>query len=70
MSLHDTQRAMEFCEQALAIDHEIGDMMGVAIDSFDMANLLAQQGRFSEALPYAEESARIVGQVGHPEKTR
>jgi len=70
MSLKDTGRAMECCKQALAIDHEIGDMMGVALDSFNMANLLAQQGRFSEALPYAEESAKILDQVGQPVKAR
>jgi len=70
MSLHDTPRAMECCKQALAIDHEIGDVMGVALDSFNMANLLAQQGRFSDALPYAEKSAEIMEQVGHTEKAR
>lgn len=64
----DTQRAMEICEQALTIDREVGDIMGVAIDSFNIANLLAQQGRFSDALPYAEESADILEKVGHTEK--
>jgi tetratricopeptide (TPR) repeat protein len=70
MSLKDIPRAMQSCEQALAIDHEIGDIMGVALDSFNMANLLAQQGRFSEALPYAEESAKILDQVGHMERAQ
>lgn len=64
----DTQRAMEICEQALAIDREIGDIMGVALDSFNIANLLAQQGRFSDALPYAEESADILEKVGHTKR--
>lgn len=68
MRRRDTQRAIETCEQALAIDHEIGDMMGVALDSFNMANLLAQQGRFSDALSYAEESADILEKVGHTKK--
>lgn len=68
MTRQDTQRAMETCEQALAIDREIGDMMGVALDSFNIANLLAQQGRFSDALPYAEESADILEKVGHAKR--
>jgi len=69
MSRHDTGRAMEYCEQALAIDREVGDMLGLALDSFNMANLLAQQGRFREALSYAEESASILEKAGHPDKT-
>jgi tetratricopeptide (TPR) repeat protein len=70
MSQHETQRAMECCEQAPGNDREIGDMMGVTLDSFNMANLLAQQGRFSEALSCAEESARVLEKVGHIEKAR
>jgi tetratricopeptide (TPR) repeat protein len=68
MTRQDTQRAMETCEQALAIDREIGDMMGMATDSYNIANLLVQQGRFSDALPYAEESAGLLVKLGHTEK--
>ena len=68
MNRHDTVRAVEVSEQAIKIDREVGDMLGLALDSFNMANLLAQQDRFHEALPYAEESANILEKVGHPDK--
>lgn len=67
MTRQDAQRAMETCQQALTIDREVGDMMGVAIDSFNLANLLAQQDRFSDALAYAEESADLLVKLGHTE---
>jgi tetratricopeptide (TPR) repeat protein len=63
-SRRDTGRALECCEQALVIDREVGDMFGLAIDSFNMANLLVEQGHFREALPYAEETASILGKIG------
>jgi tetratricopeptide (TPR) repeat protein len=69
MTRQDTQRAMETWERALIIDREIGDMMGVAIDSHNIANLLVQQGHFSDALPYAEESADLLVRLGHTEKS-
>lgn len=68
MSRNDSGRAIECCEQALAIDREVGDMLGLAIDSFNMANILAEQDRYREALPYAEESASILEKIGHADK--
>lgn len=68
MRRHDIKRATETCNQAIAIDREIGDRMGLALDSFNMANLLAQQGLFSDALSYAREAATILDKVGHAEK--
>jgi tetratricopeptide (TPR) repeat protein len=60
----DVEKAIESCKQAIVIDREIGDMMGLALDSFNMANMLAQQGKFQEALSCAEESARILENAG------
>jgi len=60
--------AKESCEQAMVIDREIGDMFGLALDSFNMANILAEQNLFHDALPYAEETARIMEKVGHTDK--
>lgn len=68
MHQHDIKRAMETCNQAIIIDREIGDRMGLALDSFNMANLLEQQDLFSDALAYAREAATILTKVGHAAK--
>jgi tetratricopeptide (TPR) repeat protein len=64
----DSARALECWKQALAIDRRVGDQLGLALDSYNIGKLLAQQKRFPEALPYAEEAAQILERIGHPIK--
>ena len=70
LQLGDTRRAIGYYELALAIRREIGDAMGVAADSFNMARLYAQQGQAARALPLAQQAAQFYAQLGHPEMTR
>ena len=49
-----------------AIRREIGDAMGVATGSFNMALLYAQQGEAESALPLAQQAAQIWEQIGSP----
>ena len=60
------QRAIGYHEQALAVAREIGDIAGVATDSFNMAMLHAQQGQDAQALPLALQAAQIFTQIGSP----
>jgi tetratricopeptide (TPR) repeat protein len=62
----DVQRAIGYYEQALAIQREIGDAMGVATDSFNMALLYTQRGQVVRALPLAQQAAQILGKIGSP----
>jgi tetratricopeptide (TPR) repeat protein len=64
----DTARALECWKQALEIDRRVGDQLGLALDSYNIGKLLAQQSRFPEALLYAEEAAQILERIGHPIK--
>ena len=42
--------------------------MGVAMDSFNVALLHAQQGELDRALPLAQQAAEIFAKIGHAQK--
>jgi hypothetical protein len=44
--------------------------MGTVSIGFNLAVLLAQQGRLAEALPYAERAAQVFAQIGHTQYAR
>ncbi|TVL99936.1 MAG: hypothetical protein CV087_16070 [Candidatus Brocadia sp. WS118] len=52
--LGDSSWAIEYFEQHLTIARELGDMIGAAMTSGNLALLLYDQGRYTEALSYAE----------------
>jgi tetratricopeptide (TPR) repeat protein len=64
----EIEPALSCWRQALEIDRQFGDKLGLAIDAFNLAKLLAQEQRFAEALPFAEEAAQNMEQIGHPVK--
>ena len=47
------------------IRKEIGDLRGVATDSFNMALLYQQEGEPERALALAQEAAAAFGKIGH-----
>lgn len=65
-ALGQTQRAIEYLEQALAISREIGDRAGEGTRLGNLAELLIDEGRYPEAIQRAEESLKIAEEIGSP----
>lgn len=64
-ALGDARRAVEYWQCAIVILDEIGDVMNAVTIDFNLAALLAQQGRFAEALSHAERATQVFAQIGH-----
>jgi hypothetical protein len=50
----------------LKIDHQISDLNGIGIDSFNIALLYWQQGKIEQAISLAQEAERVFVQIGSP----
>jgi tetratricopeptide (TPR) repeat protein len=60
------QRALKYFEQALVIDKKIGNLMGVGLNSLNLADLYVQQDQDSRALILAKEALFILSEIGSP----
>lgn len=68
LALGDVRQAGRFFRQATSVFEEIGDKMDAARAGHSLVIALAIQGRFAEALPYAERSAQIYAQAGQADE--
>jgi serine/threonine protein kinase len=68
LALGDVRQAIRFFRQATSVFEEIGDNMDAARAGHSLVIALAIQGRFSEALPYAERAAQIYAQAGQADE--
>jgi len=64
-ALGDAQGAVELWQRATAILEEIGDAMNAAGVALNLAGLLVQQGKYTEALPHARRAVQAFVQIGH-----
>jgi tetratricopeptide (TPR) repeat protein len=61
--LGETRRAIEFYEQTLEIDREIGDRRGEGADPWNMSLAFDQLGQRERAFPLAEAALQIREQI-------
>jgi len=66
----DLQKATKCFDEALALSRETGNEHRLAINAFNKARLLNQQGDLTSALPLAREAAEIFGRRGDPNAHR
>ena len=64
--LGETQKAIEYYEQALAIAREIGDRRGEATALWNMSLSLDQLGNKAQAIEYARDALKILEEIEDP----
>ena len=64
--LGDTMRSLEFYEKSLALRRDLGDLNGIASDSFNLSVLYAKQGDIVRSIKLAKDSTKIFTQTGNP----
>jgi tetratricopeptide (TPR) repeat protein len=62
----ETHRAIQFFEQALLIDREIGDRRGEGNALWNMSLALDQLGERAQAIKHAEQALIILEQIEDP----
>ena len=60
----DQDEAERLYRRAIVIGEELGDVVGMSIDMFNLARLCENQGRLDEALPLLERAVETAEQVG------
>ena len=63
-ALGDARRAIDYYEQALAIDREIGDWRGEGVDLANLGNAYTDQGDARRAIDYYEQALAIAKEIG------
>jgi tetratricopeptide (TPR) repeat protein len=63
--LGEPRIAIEFCEQAIVIDREIGDQRGEGHDLFTAALALDKLGDRAQTIAHAEEALKICEAIEH-----
>lgn len=66
----DMHKAAEYLDEALALGRESGNKERVAVNAFNRARLLVQEGDLQRALPLAREAAEIFERTGDPNTPR
>jgi tetratricopeptide (TPR) repeat protein len=64
-NLGEVQRTIDYYEQGLVVDREIGDIQGEAIDSYNLGLLYEQQGELARAVLLIEHATAVMQQIGH-----
>ena len=62
----ETRRAIQFYEQALFIDREIGNHRGEAADLWNMSLALNGLGERAQAIQHAEQALTVYDQIESP----
>ena len=65
-AIGETKRAIQFYEQALLIDREIGDRRGEGTDLWNMSLALDQLGKRAQAIQHAEQALTIREAIEDP----
>ena len=63
----DLAEAERLYRQAMALHQEIGNVVGLSIQLFNLALLYEDQARLAEALPLLEQAVAIAKKVGLPQ---
>ncbi len=63
-ALGQSQPSIEHLEQALSIAQDVGNVMGAAMTSFNLAVMLVEQDQPAEALPHAEYATQVFTELG------
>ena len=62
----DQDEAERLYRRAIVIGEELGDVVGMSIDMFNLARLCENQGRLDEALPLLERAIKTFERMGSP----
>ncbi len=65
--ISDARRAIEFFEQALVIDREIGNRIGEAIASWNLGLAYEKEGDLVRAAALMQVSVDYEREIGHPD---